>query len=187
MMAKPELRKHAGAVRAKLSVPDFANRIAAFADALNIPTHAIVAGYQPIRDEADPRGLMAALAVRGHALALPRIEAKGAALSFRRWRDGDALVDNHHGIAEPRDDADRVVPGVVLVPLLAFDASGHRLGYGGGYYDRTLDALKARTIGVAYAGQEIASLPREAHDRPLEGIITERGVRLFHHTPGTSR
>jgi len=189
MSAKPQLRKDAVARRAELAraFPDFANRIATFADDLKIPPHSTIAGYRPIRDEADPRELMKELSARGHALALPRIEAKSAALSFRRWNAGDELVDNRHGIAEPRADAESVAPDVILVPLLAFDASGHRLGYGGGYYDRTLDALKALAIGVAYAGQEIASVPREAHDHRLDAIVTERGVRLFHHTPGTSR
>lgn len=166
-----------------LRVPDFAARIAAFANALEIPPHTIVAGYWPIRDEADPRELMAALAARGHALALPRIEAKGAAPSFRRWREGDVLIDNPHGIAEPRADAETIVPDVVLVPLLSFDAAGHRLGYGGGYYDRTLDALRAGgtvlAIGIAYAGQEVALLPRDPHDRPLDAILTESGLRKF--------
>jgi 5-formyltetrahydrofolate cyclo-ligase len=187
MTAKLELRKHARAMRAKLVASDFAQTIAAFADALDLPPHSIVAGYWPIRDEADPRELMKVLAALGHALALPRIEAKGGTLSFRRWNAGDELVDNHHGIAEPRADAESIAPDVILVPLLAFDASGHRLGYGGGYYDRTLDALKARAIGIAYAGQEIAGVPREPHDRPLDMIVSENGVRLFHHTPGTSR
>jgi len=181
-MDKSELRKLARTRRAGLArdVPDLMARIAAFVDDLKIPAHAIVAGYWPIRDEADPRALMAVLAARGHALALPRIETKGAVLSFRRWRESDALVDNHHGIAEPRAEAERVVPDAVLVPLLAFDASGHRLGYGGGYYDRTLAALKdILSVGIAYAGQEIPELPRVAHDRPLDAILTEAGYRVF--------
>jgi 5-formyltetrahydrofolate cyclo-ligase len=184
---KTELRLEARGRRAKLVASDFANRIAAFADALNLPPHFTVAGYWPIRDEADPRELMKTLSARGHALALPRIEAKGERLSFRLWREGDELIDNHHAIAEPRADAERVVPDAILMPLLAFDATGHRLGYGGGYYDRTLEALKACAIGIAYAGQEIAGIPREPHDHPLNMIVTERGVRLFHQTPGTSR
>jgi 5-formyltetrahydrofolate cyclo-ligase len=172
--------------RAELAraLPGFAARIAAFAGALALPPHAVVAGYWPIRDEADPRALMAALAARGHTLALPRIGAKGAALSFRRWNEGDGLIDNHHAIPEPRADAQVVTPDIVLVPLLAFDASGHRLGYGGGYYDRTLAALPARAIGIAYAGQRVEALPREPHDHPLDGVLTENGL---HHTPGMSR
>jgi 5-formyltetrahydrofolate cyclo-ligase len=165
------------------SLPDFAARTAAFAGALAFPPHATIAGYWPIRGEADPRALMAALAARGHTLALPRIGAKDAALSFRRWNEGDALIDNHHAIPEPRADADVVTPDILLVPLLAFDASGHRLGYGGGYYDRTLEALDARAIGIAYAGQEVDALPHEAHDRRLDAVVTEKGMRVFARPP----
>jgi 5-formyltetrahydrofolate cyclo-ligase len=199
MPLKSDLRTESRARRAGLAraIPDFASRLATFAGKLNIPPEAIVAGYWPVRDEADPRGLMNALAVRGVTLALPRIEAKGAALSFRVWRDGDELVDNHHGIAEPRADAAMVIPDIVLVPLLAFDGHGHRLGYGGGYYDRTLSSLAraaippanlsrrapAVFIGVAYAGQEVEALLREAHDHPLDAVITENGIRRFTTRP----
>ncbi|MGH6872839.1 MAG: 5-formyltetrahydrofolate cyclo-ligase [Rhizomicrobium sp.] len=177
--SKSALRRDARAGRAALSraCPDYAACIARFADDLALAAGAIVAGYWPVRDEADPRALMKALAARGCTLALPRIEGNG--LSFRRWNEGDALVDNHHGIAEPRDDAPIITPDVILVPLLAFDASGHRLGYGGGYYDRTLAALDARAMGVAYAGQEVETLPREDHDRPLDGVVTEKSAKYF--------
>jgi len=86
-------------------------------------------------------------------------------------------------IPEPLATAPKVVPAIVLVPLLAFDATGHRLGYGGGYYDRTLRGLPAaRAIGVAYAGQEVPLLPHMEHDHPLDAVITENGLRRFHHT-----
>jgi 5-formyltetrahydrofolate cyclo-ligase len=187
--SKAIFRLQAKSRRAELArtLPDFAQCIAAFADRMNIPAHATVAGYWPIGDEADPRALMKALAVRGATLALPRIDAKGAALSFRAWREGDALVDNHHGIAEPRAGAESLTPNVLLVPLLAFEARGHRLGYGGGYYDRTLDGLRTKgkvlAIGIAYAGQEVAKIPREAHDHPLDAVITETGMHNFTTRP----
>ena len=179
------LRKGARARRAELvrGSPGFAARIVAFADELEFPPKAVVAGYWPVRDEADPRGLMQALAARGATLALPRIEESNAALSFRRWRNGDALIDNHHAIREPLAEAPRVVPNLVLVPLLAFDSTGHRLGYGGGYYDRTLAGLRAASpvtaIGIAYAGQEIAAIPHEANDQRLDMVLTELGLRRF--------
>jgi 5-formyltetrahydrofolate cyclo-ligase len=163
------------------ALPDFAQCIARFAGDLDIPARSVVAFYWPIRDEADPRALAKVLSERGHTLALPRIE--DASLSFRGWEEGDSLVDNRHGIAEPRADAEIRIPVVILVPLLAFDATGHRLGYGGGYYDRTLAALKARAVGIAYAGQEVATLPPEAHDRLLDAVITENGVRTFTTRP----
>jgi 5-formyltetrahydrofolate cyclo-ligase len=185
MSSKSNLRTEARTSRAELARarPDFARRIAPFADQIEIHKGMAVAGYWPVRDEADPRGLMKALEARGAALALPRIDEKHAALSFRAWREGDVLVDNHHRIPEPRAEAKMVTPDVVLVPLLAFDAHGHRLGYGGGYYDRTLATLRVIAIGVAYAGQEVERLPREAHDRPLDMVVTENGARRFTTRP----
>lgn len=181
--AKKTLRSEARARRATLTDPGFAQRIAAFADELGIPEGAVVAGYHPFRDEADPRELMAALSERGHRLALPCVVAARSALVFRAWNAGEPLHPNAYGIAEPLASAAEVVPGAVLVPLLAFDASGHRLGYGGGYYDRTFEALpRMRLIGVAYSGQEWSAIPREAHDHRLDLIVTENGVRRFHHT-----
>lgn len=145
-----------------------------------MPKGAIVAGYHPIRDEADPRVLMSALSELGHPLALPVVAAARSALIFRSWHVGDRLMPNAWGIGEPLASVCEVVPAVLLVPLLAFDASGHRLGYGGGYYDRTIDALpKVRTIGIAYSGQEVAAVPREPHDHTLDLIVTEKGVRRF--------
>jgi 5-formyltetrahydrofolate cyclo-ligase len=179
------LRKEARTRRAELvrSCTEFAVRIARFADNLALEPNAVVAGYWPTRDEADPRLLMKALAASGATLALPRIEARNAALSFRRWSEGDPLADNHHAIQEPLAEAPRVTPDLVLVPLLAFDARGHRLGYGGGYYDRTLCGLRAAgpvtAIGIAYAGQEIAAIPHEANDQRLDMVLTELGLRRF--------
>jgi 5-formyltetrahydrofolate cyclo-ligase len=182
---KSQLRNEARARRARLTRADFAERIARFAGGLLLAKSAIVAGYHPVRDEADPRGLMSALAAQGHALALPVIVAARAALIFRSWTEGEPLTSNAYGIAEPLPAAPEIVPDAVLVPLLAFDSDGHRLGYGGGYYDRTLDALRKTkrvlAIGVAYAGQEVAHLPRETHDRALNAIVTEDGVRVFFH------
>jgi 5-formyltetrahydrofolate cyclo-ligase len=189
-MDKQTLRKKAAAHRADIArtVPDFANRIASFANELNITPHAIVAGTCPMGDEADPRALMATLAARGHALALPRVEAKHAPLVFHRWREGEALITHKFGMSEPHVDREIVIPDIVLVPLLAFDAEGYRLGYGGGFYDRTLDRLRAkhkvRAIGVAYAGQEVDRLPRDAHDHALDAVLTETGLRAFTTRPG---
>ena len=178
--SKASRRTEARARRALLTRADFAERIARFAADLALAKNAIVAGYDPIRDEADPRALMSALAALGHPLALPCVGAARTALVFRTWKMGDALAPNAYGIAEPLPDAREVAPNVVLVPLLAFDAQGHRLGYGGGYYDRTFESLPdARRIGVAYAGQELPNVPREPHDHRLDLIVTENGVRLF--------
>ncbi len=181
---KKNLRIQARAHRATLTRADYADAIARFARDLAPPPGGIVAGYFPFRDEADPRALLAALSALGHSLALPTVAA-GQPLTFRAWKMGDAMRPNAgaFGIPEPLAEAPAVTPALVLVPLLAFDAAGHRLGYGGGYYDRTLSLLKnTRAVAVAYAGQEVAALPREAHDHPLDAVITEAGLRRFHHT-----
>ena len=182
MSTKAELRAAARRRRETLTRADYAEAIAQFADDLDLKPGAIVAGYFPFRDEADPRALMAALSAKGHPLALPSVEPDRP-LTFRAWAIGDAMHLSAYGIPEPLASAPEAVPNLVLVPLLAFDAAGHRLGYGGGFYDRTLQALKGVVaIGVAYAGQEVPALPREAHDHPLHAVITENGLRRFHHT-----
>ena len=142
---------------------------------------AIVAGYAAVRGEADPFPLMAALANQGHALCLP--QTRGEALVFRAWKPGDPLVVGRYNIPEPDDKARERRPDLVLVPLLAFDAAGHRLGYGAGYYDRYLrEARTKRTIyaiGIAFAGQELSELPREDTDEALDAVVTETEVRRF--------
>jgi 5-formyltetrahydrofolate cyclo-ligase len=179
---KSELREDARARRAELAraCPDFAGQIASYTDDLPISPRATVSFYWPMGDEADPRPLAARLARRGHALALPVVAKKDAPLVFRLWREGDPLAVHKFGMHEPADGAPLVTPDVLLVPLLAFDARGHRLGYGGGFYDRTLAALDAKlAIGVAYAGQETDALPIHGRDHPLDMVVTEKGVRRF--------
>lgn len=142
---------------------------------------AIVAGYAAVRGEADPFPLMAALANQGHALCLP--QTRGGDLVFRAWKPGDPLVVGRFNIPEPDDKARERRPDLVLVPLLAFDASGQRLGYGAGYYDRYLRAARSKrtisAIGIAYAGQELTELPHEESDEVLDAVVTEAGVRRF--------
>ena len=156
---------------------------ARFAGDLPFGAGAIVSSYSPIRDEADPRALASSLASRGHSIVLPVMVGPRAALSFRPWREGDPLSPNRHGIHEPQAHLHDIEPQALLVPLLAFDADGMRLGYGGGYYDRTLAKLRSHghivAIGVAYAGQEVAKLPHDAHDQRLDGVVTEHGFRKF--------
>lgn len=185
MPDKTALRKAAEARRQELAraVPEFAAAAASFAGQLALPEGAAVAGYAPVRGEADPRVLMLALAERGHPLALPRIAERGQPLQFHLWKDGDAMAAGAFGIAEPLAAAAVVTPSVLLVPMLAFDGEGYRLGYGGGFYDRTLAALRAArkvlAIGVAYAGQEVPALPHAAHDARLDAVLTEKGLRRF--------
>ena len=136
---------------------------------------AVVAGYWPMRGEIDVRPLLLALLGRGHLVVLPETGSRGEALVFRRWRPGVAMVPGRHGTAAPAGPVG--VPDVVLVPLVGFDARCHRLGYGGGYYDRTLAGLPgARTIGCGYASQQVDAVPAMPHDVALDAVATERGV-----------
>ena len=137
-----------------------------------------VAGYVPIRSEIDPMPLLEACAKAGCATCLPTTPKPGEALIFRAWQIGAPLVAGLYGTSEPPQDAPIRTPNLLLVPLLAFDRAGYRLGYGGGFYDRSLAGLRPRgvvAIGIAYAGQEIPQVPRESHDAPLDGILTESG------------
>ncbi|MBC7133969.1 MAG: 5-formyltetrahydrofolate cyclo-ligase [Roseovarius sp.] len=135
-----------------------------------------LAGYLPIRSEIDPVPAMAEAAAHG-PVAVPVIAGAGLPLRFARWTPGCALRDGPFGTRAPVE-ADFLVPGIVIVPLLAFDRKGGRLGYGGGFYDRTLAALRALprpvlAIGFAYAAQEAADLPLGPTDQPLDMIVTE--------------
>ena len=183
---KSHLRTEARARRVNLAaaMPGFARAIAVYADALSLAPGSIVGGYHALPGEADPALLLAALAARGHTIAYPRVVAKDAALDFHTVPAGQALRTGAYGIAEPAADFPRAVPGLLLVPLLAYDNQGHRLGYGGGFYDRTLAALngaalRVTAIGVAFSGQEVISLPTGPHDMALHGILTEHGLKRF--------
>lgn len=155
-----------------------------FLAAITVPEDAAVSGYWPSRDEIDPRPLLTDLADRGHAVGLPVVVAKAAPLRFRRWSPGDALEPGAFKIDVPAPSQPEVVPLVLLVPLLAFDRAGYRLGYGGGFYDRTLATLRRAApatlaVGLAFAGQEIEAVPRDERDARLDRIVTEREVLSF--------
>jgi 5-formyltetrahydrofolate cyclo-ligase len=144
---------------------------------------AVVAGYSPIRSEIDPVPLMRKLAVPGVQLALPAIVAGDQPLKFRAWSPGDRLQRGRLGILEPSADAKEVVPDILLVPLAAFDRAGHRIGYGAGHYDRTLEQLrklKAITaVGIAVAAQQVEAVPALLHDAALDYVLTETEVLDF--------
>jgi 5-formyltetrahydrofolate cyclo-ligase len=136
---------------------------------------AVVAGFWPLAGEIDIRPLLVALADCGHAVLLPFTPKRGLPLDFRRWRPGDDMASGRLGTPIPLGEP--MVPSFLLVPLLAFDRRGHRLGYGAGYYDRTLAALPgARTLGCAFAAQELDSVPVGPQDVALAAIATERGI-----------
>jgi len=143
----------------------------------NWSARAPVSGYWPMAEEMDVRPLMARLHAEGHVIGLPVVVAKGEPLIFRRWHPGTTLATASFGLHQPGADAPEVAPEILLVPLLAFDPSGYRLGWGGGFYDRTLTAVrKARVaiaVGVAYAAQRVDRLPRTERDQRLDWVITD--------------
>mgnify|MGYP006270893741 CR=1 FL=1 len=140
----------------------------------------VVAGYWPTRDEIDPRLLMRDLDLQGDATALPVVTDAAAPLSFRLWAPDEPTADGAFSIPVPLEDAPWVEPDILLVPLLAFDRRGYRLGYGGGYYDRTLADARAKgrdiaAIGLALAAQQVDHVPHDDHDQRLDRLVTERG------------
>ena len=180
MPSKAELRDLARRRRAALRSDGFAASLVAQVDALDIAPGTIVAGYHAHQGEADPALLLQALAKAGAHIAFPRVIAKDRELQFHLVPDGEILHPGAYGIHEPLEHWPRAIPDILLVPLLAFDPHGYRLGYGGGYYDRTLAALpNARAIGIAYAGQRMDFLPHDAHDYPLHAVLTETGLTEF--------
>lgn len=154
-----------------------------FLHACAVPEGAVIAGYWPFRSEIDPRPLMERLYARGHRIVLPVAARKAAPLIFRVWGPGAPLVKAGLGGLVPDISAPELEPDILLVPMLAFDAAGYRLGYGGGFYDRTLERLRARkpvqAIGVAYTAQEAEAVPRETTDQKLDAVLTEEGLRSF--------
>lgn len=149
------------------------------ADCLAAYRGCVLAGYMPMRTEIDP---LAAMAAHQGAVGVPVIMGKGQALRFREWSPGCAMVAGEFGALVPEDGA-WVVPEVLIVPLVAFDARGYRLGYGGGFYDRTLEGLRALrpvlAVGFAFSGQEMAEVPIDPTDQRLDMMVTEQGVVRF--------
>jgi 5-formyltetrahydrofolate cyclo-ligase len=166
---------HEAAPNAGLAIAD------RFFAALPVAGTETVSGYFATRYEADPAPLMTALRAKGCRIALPRVIARGAPLAFHLWKADAVPVRGAYGLLEPASNWPPALPDVLLVPLLAFDSAGYRLGYGGGYYDRTLKALRAKksvlAVGIAFAGQETPELPRHEGDERLDWIVTEKGAR----------
>jgi 5-formyltetrahydrofolate cyclo-ligase len=179
--AKAELRRDAVARRDALPAEErraAAEAIAARAFPLPIAPGAVVSAFMPMRSEINPLPLMQKLAGAGARLALPRIVGRGHPLSMRAWEFAAPLERGQWGIREPRADAPEVDPDILLVPLLAFDRAGYRLGFGAGYYDMTITALRARkavvAAGIAFAAQEVPAVPRTERDARLDLVLTER-------------
>ncbi|MEO1491869.1 MAG: 5-formyltetrahydrofolate cyclo-ligase [Pseudomonadota bacterium] len=179
---KAALRKAAYAARKAAHANGPAAALAARDHFLAARLHvgaAVISGYCPIRTEIDPLPLMTALADAGHRLCVPVIEENGLPLKFRAWTPEAEMIDGPFGARVPAT-GDWLEPELLIAPLVAFDPGCWRLGYGGGFYDRTLEGLRAtwRTlaIGLAYRAQQIDRVPREPTDQPLDAIVTEHGM-----------
>jgi 5-formyltetrahydrofolate cyclo-ligase len=178
---KTELRAAAQARRDALPADmrkAAADAIAARAFPLVITTDVIVSGFMPLKSEINPLTLLEKLHELGAQLALPVIAGRGKPLVMRAWAWGESLDRGQWGIREPKPEAAELEPDILLVPLLAFDRTGHRIGYGAGYYDMTIARLRAiklvTAIGIAFAAQEVARVPATERDARLDLVLTER-------------
>ncbi|MGC1693700.1 MAG: 5-formyltetrahydrofolate cyclo-ligase [Pseudolabrys sp.] len=184
--AKAALRTAALALRDALPVAArqaAAETIAARPFPMKIAAAAVVSGFSPMKTEINPIPLMRRLADAGAQLALPAIAGRGRPLIMRAWKFGDPFKAGQWGIREPVPEAREVAPDILIVPLACFDRAGHRIGYGAGYYDMTISALRARkkvvAIGLAFAAQEIPHVPATGRDERLDLVLTEREVIDF--------
>ena len=145
----------------------------------------VFSAYWPIKGEPDLRGLMAELHESGVAVALPIVETKAAPLVFRRWTPQTRMVRGDWNIPVPPPEAEAVTPDITLAPLMGWDGAGYRLGYGGGYFDRTLAALAPRpvTIGIGVQSARLDTIHPQSHDIPLDVILTEAGVQVAREAP----
>lgn len=180
---KSELRRAAIGLRDAL--PRDARQQAAEAIAerpfpLKIKAGTVVSGFMPLKSEINPLPLLRKLEAMGALIALPVVVGKRVPLIMRRWTFEEPLGAGVWGIREPKPQAQEVDPDILLVPLLAFDRTGQRVGYGGGYYDLTIQGLRERkavsAVGIAFAAQEVAKVPTAPRDARLDLVLTEREV-----------
>jgi len=178
-MDKAAARKAAFAARKVAFAAGQGQAAELLADVLADHSGKRLAGYMAMRTEIDPT---AAMAAHAGPVGVPVILGPGQALKFREWSPGCAMVPGEFGAAIPAEGA-WIEPEVLIVPLLAFDARGYRLGYGGGFYDRTLEGLRAKgpvlAVGFAFDAQEVDQVPTEPTDQRLDAIVTESGIRRF--------
>jgi 5-formyltetrahydrofolate cyclo-ligase len=174
-----------GAAAPQLVVRNFRAMLPDLAALPALGTSGVISGYWPGRSELDIRPLMKSLYDMGHPIGLPVVLGRGKPLLFRRWQPGATLEAKSFGLQEPPASSPEVAPDILLVPFLAIDREGYRIGYGAGYYDMTLAVLRERgrvlAIGVGYADQQVERLPRESFDQRLDLALTEEGVVTFTH------
>jgi len=182
-LAAKERRKHARAAAGGRGHEHLAGLLMEQAAVMGIEAGAVVAGYWAMADEIDVIPAMTALRDSFDVTcALPVVVRKEAPLLFRAWQPGDQMDSGGFGTHHPQAAAPEVTPDVLLVPLLAFDKDGYRMGWGGGFYDRTLERLRKNNgaviaIGVAYAGQAFDAVVRDDYDQPMDWIVTELSIR----------
>ena len=178
-MSKAEARKAAFAARKLAFEAGQGQAAELLADYLAPHRGKALAGYMAMRTEADP---VLAMAAHQGPVCVPVIIGAGQALRFREWTPGCAMLAGAFGALIPAEGA-WIEPEVLIVPLVGFDARGYRLGYGGGFYDRTLEALRLKrptlAVGFGFAAQELAEVPIDGFDQRLDAMVTERGLRLF--------
>jgi 5-formyltetrahydrofolate cyclo-ligase len=185
---KTRERRAAAVRRAKAfaGIPDAAPKLVAhFHKSVHLPRGAVVSGYWPLPGELDIRPLIHQIHEAGHRIALPVVKAKDQPLLFRHWTPGTPLVQGSFKVMTPPEGVPELDPDVLLMPLLAFDKDGYRLGYGGGFYDRTLEKRRREAhsghpvlaIGIGFSAQETPSLPRGPFDQRLDWIATEAWAR----------
>ena len=175
-----KVKRHAAAGAAGPAAAKMAANYFLAAPRFGPPETSAISGYWPIADELDVRPLLERLDRQGRTLALPVVVAKGEPLIFRRWQPDMVLDAGVFGTRHPRPQEPEIPPQTLLVPLLAFDDQGFRLGWGGGFYDRTLADLRAVrpviAIGVAYHGQRVGHVPHTPEDEPMDWIITDEAI-----------
>ncbi len=187
-MDERKAERRAAALAARDALPADARAAAAETVAarpfpVSVPAGVVVSGFWPMRSEIDPRPLMRRLEAAGAKLALPVVQGRGHPLIMRAWGFGQPLGRGVWGIREPLPEAPEVFPDILLVPLAAFDRTGSRIGYGAGYYDRTIARLRSMkpvvAVGLAHAAQEAETVPVTPRDERLDLVLTEREVVDF--------
>ena len=180
---KSRARKKAKAARAAAhaSLTDAGRRLVDhFPDEIWPPLNAVVAGYRPIQDEIDPTPLMETFHCEQARLELPCVTAIGEPLVFRSWSPGQTLTRGSFDIEEPEASAAELKPELILTPMLGFDEKGRRLGYGAGFYDRTIKGLREAgpltVVGLAFGAQRLSVVPTDRFDMPVDWVVTETGA-----------
>ncbi len=180
---KKQVRLSASALRDALLArrdKEAAETIAARPFPLKVGVGTVVSGFMPLKSEINPLPLLRKFEQMGARIALPVIAGRGKPLIMRQWSWGQPLDAGQWGIREPKAESPQVDPDILLVPLLAFDRAGHRVGYGAGYYDMTIARLRflkpVTAVGIAFAAQEVAKVPAVERDERLDLVLTEREV-----------